>query len=297
MAKTITSYYGGKYNKVGEFIVSILPEHRYYVELCGGMAGVLMMKKPSFQEVYNDIDEHLVNLFRVVRNAESFTKFRELLELTPYSRDEWKYCEKRYRKETDSIERARQTYVVLSQGYSGSLGRPSWSNGGAKYDSSVSRTFFNGLQELDAIRSRLRDIIIENQPAIKIANRYNTPKALLYWDPPYLADTRRSAGNYNYEMTSEQHLEMLEFLATAKAKVIISGYRSKLYDRVLLKSGFTRVEVPTLSAMSRSRKDEYSAFRTECLWINYSPNALANPLLFPTNATENAHEEYLNEVI
>ena len=66
--KTLTPYYGGKFNKVGKFISQILPVHRHYIEPCGGMAGVLMLKEPSFCEVYNDIDNNIVTLFEVVRD-------------------------------------------------------------------------------------------------------------------------------------------------------------------------------------------------------------------------------------
>lgn len=283
MPKTLTPYYGGKYNKVGEFITSILPEHRHYIELCGGMAGILMMKKPSFQEVYNDVDEHLVNLFRVVRDPAGFEKLKALLELTPYARDEWKFCQRRFRKEKDPVEKARQTYVTLSQGFAGSLGNKSFSYGGLKYESSVARTYFNGLWELEAIHQRITNVLIENQQALEVAQKWDGKDSLLYFDPPYLKETRKTYNDYSYEMTKQEHVRVLEFLTQCKSKVIVSGYRTQLYDQILIGSGFIRVEIPIKSSLSLSNSKNHSPFRTECVWLNYKPHQMVNPLLFPTN--------------
>lgn len=276
--KTLTPYYGGKFNKVGKFIAEILPVHRHYIEPCGGMAGVMMLKAPSFCEVYNDIDNNLVNLFEVVRDPAKVKKLIELLDLTPYSREEWRRCQRSFRTETDPLEKARKTYVTLSMGFLGSLGNKSFSYGGTKYESSVARTYFNGLDSLPVIHKRIKNIIIENQDCLVVAKKWDSKDSLYYWDNPYLKDTRVTFNDYTHEMTNEQHQETLDFVTSCKGKVIMSGYFHEMYVDALESNGFSRMDIPTFSRGSRSNGKEYESKRTECLWVNYQPADYSNQL-------------------
>ena len=58
-----------------------------YVEPYGGAASVLLAKKRSYAEIYNDMDGEIVNFFRVLR--EHGNQLRQKLELTPFARDEF----------------------------------------------------------------------------------------------------------------------------------------------------------------------------------------------------------------
>ena len=59
---------GGKSRMVGT-IIPLLPPHITYVEPFGGAANILLSKKPSTVEVYNDFSGLLVNFFRVLQNT------------------------------------------------------------------------------------------------------------------------------------------------------------------------------------------------------------------------------------
>ena len=56
---------------------------------------------------------------------------------------------------------------------------------------------------------------------------------LVYADPPYLPETRRKQKIYRHEYSRDQHVELLDALASLNAAVMISGYRSDLYDERL----------------------------------------------------------------
>lgn len=83
---------------------------------------------------------------------------------------------------------------------------------------------------------------------------------LVYCDPPYLLDTRRSQKPiYKYEFTREMHVAFLEWAVTCPCLVVISAYRNPLYDKMLT---------------SWRRVDYNAGIRTgekvvESLYINY----------------------------
>ncbi len=87
---------------------------------------------------------------------------------------------------------------------------------------------------------------------------------VVYCDPPYLLSTRRTQRNYYAcELKSEpEHLALLGVLQTIPAPVLISGYASELYSRVL--AGWRMI-----SFTSQTRGGP----AVECLWCNYAEPA------------------------
>jgi len=82
----------------------------------------------------------------------------------------------------------------------------------------------------------------------------------LYLDPPYLMHTRKQQRPlYDYEMTDEQHEELLKLLLDLDCYVMISGYWSEMYADYL--GGWH-----TFSFQSRTRG---GSMATEWLWMNY----------------------------
>ena len=58
-------------------------------------------------------------------------------------------------------------------------------------------------------------------------------RELIYLDPPYLMETRRSGPLYKFEMTTHQHRWLLVLIQRIKCRVMISGYWSRLYATAL----------------------------------------------------------------
>lgn len=99
-------YYGGKFN-LAPWIISHFPEHKSYVEPCGGGASVLLQKQRSELETYNDIDGNVVNFFRVLRDQPE--ELIKKIWLTPWARTEYEMA---YQKCDDDIEKARRFYMA-----------------------------------------------------------------------------------------------------------------------------------------------------------------------------------------
>src|SRR3972149_9245263 len=68
MVNSPFKWVGGK-SRLRKQIIPLLPAHTCYVEPFAGAAWVLFGKPPSEVEVINDIDQELINFFRVVRDC------------------------------------------------------------------------------------------------------------------------------------------------------------------------------------------------------------------------------------
>ena len=63
--KTVIKYPGSKWN-LADTIVSMMPEHKSYLEPYFGSGAVLFSKPISPIETINDISDDVVNLFRMI---------------------------------------------------------------------------------------------------------------------------------------------------------------------------------------------------------------------------------------
>lgn len=221
-------YHGGKW-KIAPWIISHFPPHRVYVEPYGGSAAVLLRKKPSFYEVYNDTFADVVQFFEVLRNRPD--DLARAIELTPYSRDEY---DASYDYTDDPLERARRFAVRCGQGYAskGSIKHAGFNLGGPHGNRTPQYSAWAGMPDIVIpVAKRLKEVIIENRPAIDVILRHDSPHTLFYVDPPYLPDAcRQPADYYGNSMTYEEHEELINVLDSAKAMVVISSYPNELYD-------------------------------------------------------------------
>lgn len=260
--RPVLRYHGGKW-LLAPWIIRHFPDHRVYTEAFGGAASVLLQKKRSYAEIYNDLDGELVNLFQVVRDRGEELKTK--LELTPFARTEYKLS---FDVSDDPLEQARRTVVRSFMGFgSNALLRSIVS--GFRSNSNRSGTtpahdWRHYPEALVAVIERLRGVTIEKRNATEIILRHDSAGTLHYCDPPYVHDTRCNPGKgYNYEMTDAQHRDLAAVLHELEGMVIVSGYHSPLYDELFV--DWNRVE--------RDAHADGARDRVEVLWMNYDrPN-------------------------
>lgn len=83
----------------------------------------------------------------------------------------------------------------------------------------------------------------------------------IYVDPPYVMSSRRQHRRlYRYELSDKQHMLLLKVLVKAPAKIMISGYWSKMYEQDL--AGWDLV---TFDVMTRG-----GSWAKEYVWMNYA---------------------------
>ena len=263
------TYFGGK-TRLARRIASFLPPHEHYVEPFAGSLAVLLAKAPTRLETVSDLDGHLVNFWRVLR--EQPDELRRVCALTPHSRAEHQAAYDLSGDLTD-LERARRVWVQLTQSRMAVRTRTGWR---CYVDPAGTKTAMPGyldgyVDRMAAAAARLHNVSLESRPALRLIEDYGrSPRVLIYADPPYLGSTRKS-GRYKHEMlAAAEHEELAEGLHQARAAVVLSGYDSPLYDR--LYADWDRVEIPTTTGQGGTRQD-----RTEVLWSN---RPISAPCLF-----------------
>lgn len=270
--RPVLRYHGGKW-KLAQWIISHFPQHRVYVEPFGGGGSVLMQKPRSYAEVYNDKWGTVVNVFRVLRDPVMAKKLEEQLRLTPFARDEFQITYTT--DELDAVEWARRTILRSFAGFGSAATNGEYATGfranSNRSGTTPAHDWVNYPAHVEAFTERLRGVVIENREAVEVMAQHDGPDTLHYVDPPYVHDTRNMArGNAAYacEMTDEDHERLAEVLNTAEGKVILSGYRSALYDRLY----------PDWHMVERDAHADGAVDRTEVLWLNFKP--AQNELVF-----------------
>lgn len=268
LSRAVIRYPGGKW-KLAPWIIEYFPLHDVYVEPFCGAASVLMQKKRARQgEVINDLDGDVVNLFCILRNPEEAKRLILQIELTPFARGEF---DNSYVESEDPIEKARRYLIRAYMGQGSCLNYRN--NGfrsrrtGGKFPA---RDWQLYPESLIAVVQRLQGVVIENQTAVDVIKRYDSPQTLFYCDPPYVWKSRSSYATrqYRHEMSDAGHAELADVLHRIKGMAIISGYKSKLYDRL-----FKDWKCYT----HRHNKDR-GACSEECIWISPSCAALQTRL-------------------
>ena len=155
-------YFGGKFF-MADKLIPLFPDHKTYVEVFGGSGAILINKKPSEIEVYNDIDGELYNFFKVIADEKLFKKFQEKISLLPYSREcYYEYRDMRTDK-LDNAERAVRFYYLIKSTINGehpnSKKGPGWR---FSTDVNIPKYVRNSIDKLSLIHKRLLDVYIDN---------------------------------------------------------------------------------------------------------------------------------------
>lgn len=260
--RPVLKYPGSKW-RMADWIISLMPPHKSYLEPFFGSGAVFFNKRPSRIETINDLDGEIVNLFRCVREWPE--ELACAVALTPYSREEYERAWSRFKAggKACGIEDARLTLVRYWQSHgSTSVYKGGWKNDRAGREYAYDVRYWRNLPGwvLDAAE-RLKDAQIEQTQAVELIRRFKHPDVLIYADPPYVVSTRKGK-QYVVDMVEDrQHIELLEALKEHPGPVILSGYENELYEKHL--QGWVKLHKKALA--------EGGAARTETVWLNYEP--------------------------
>lgn len=270
MAKQIglLQWKGGKFH-LAEFIISRMPHHKKYREVFFGGGHVFWQKGLCSENVINDLNSHLINMYRVIGDPNQVKALKLRLRNSVYSRELFDgYCKLYWDKNKYAflppIERAFIYLYLNKVSFNGEFqhfaSRP---DAGALYNIEPS---------VDEIHRKIRtgNTVIENLHFKDFIPKYDGSDVFYYLDPPYWVTTESQGSTY-YEknMKLDEHEELYNLLKKIKGKWLMS------YDDVPnireLYSEFQIVETPKMHQSSATASGK-TVFKSEILIANYEIN-------------------------
>ena len=272
-------WFGGK-NKLAPHLHKLAPPtitdnpakgylHRAY-GCAGGLGEAYDWPYEGISEVANDVNHQITNFWRVMQADKPFQEFKRIVEAIPFSRPEFD----RFRlqliplfiENQPNVEEAVSFFVRCRLSRSGGmrtfapLSRRRVRRGRNEQASAWQST----IHGLPVVHERFMRIAIECLDLLEFIEQEDTPRTLFYLDPTYLAEVVNTKNAYDFTMTDEQHEDMLDLVLGVKGYVMLSGYRSKLYDTKL--RDWNREDINVDNSMaSGAQKDR----RIESVYMNY----------------------------
>lgn len=252
IVKAPFGYIGGKSRSV-KYILPMLPYMKTYVEPFGGSASVLLARKPSPCEVFNDRFAGVVAFYRCMRDKSLTDALINWIEWTVNSKEDFIFCQETWKDCADPVERAGRWLYMASYSYAG-CGR-SW---GRTLDAS-SHKLYKRIPLIREVHYRFTDVLVDNADWYDCITKYDSPDTVFYIDPPYPSTDK---GCYRHDLTDEDHEHLLDTIFSCKGFCAVSGYHHPIYSRRKWDETYNwKVFTPS---GTRSRSDNVAE---EYLWL------------------------------
>lgn len=199
---------GGK-SKLRKKIISLFPEHICYTEPFFGVGWVFFGKEPSKVEVINDVDQELINLFRMIKHHPE--EIRRLIGFEICSRDQFDLYKNSNVDTLTEIQRAVRFIYLISQSFA--------SKGGVFGYGTTTRPspqIFD-TKAFENLKDRLRNTYIENLSFEKIIEKYDRPHTLHFCDPPYF-----ETDGYGSVFGEKEHILLRDILSNIDGKFLLT---------------------------------------------------------------------------
>lgn len=259
--KSIISYYGGKHHLLSK-ILPLIPHHAIYTEVFFGGGSVFFAKEPAKIEAINDINELVVNFYKVAKR--DFRKLKEVVDVTLHSEAEYREAQCIYFDSNgtsyDAVTKAWAVYVLSQQSFLNSL-RSGWKFSRTR---NLALQFINKRKAFDErYIKRLEKTQIFCRDALRVLRNMDNSLAFHFIDPPYIG-----ANQGHYSGYSLEHFEnLLKTCEKLKGKFLLTTYPSEILSYYAKKNGWFQIKLEMRNSAS-SRK---GARKVEVFTMNYRP--------------------------
>jgi DNA adenine methylase len=262
MIYSVIARQGGK-SRLVKYIKELFPrDHKFYAEVFGGAAWILLNKKPSLIEVFNDVDGNVVNLFRIIRDfpGEFINRFRyDIVARETF--DEYKNIDLHL---LDSFDRAVKFYYVYCNSFSADMSTF------MKRDKITNPNRFNSrLPEIvEKFTARMENVVIENLDFREFFNKYNGKEWLFYLDPPYYG-----VEGYEEPFNEQEHKDLAYILSNNFEGKFILSYN----DIPEIRNLYSQFQIEVLDIIYQAANrpkvsKDLSGKKTELVITNFNAN-------------------------
>lgn len=223
------TYPGGK-GALYQWLINHIPPHQTFISTHLGNCAVMRFKRPARQNIGIDLDAEVIEMWQ---QRAAVTTTNGDTAAPPYM----------------AVAAAPDTIAIY---------------GGASCAGVMSTTTtYDDDAGVTAIYGGARYQFISADAVAWLDSYPWTGSEFVYADPPYLFETRKQKDRaiYRHEYRYSDHMALLDVLFKLPCDVMVSGYRSELYDDML--RGW---HSDTIEAMTRG-----GTMATEVIWMNYPP--------------------------
>ena len=216
--KTCLRYPGGKFYGLKKLRPFLNIKHEEYREPFVGGGSVFLDKSKVKINWINDIDEDLINFYKVIQDDYSREELYELLKNEVASKE--RHAEIKNMIPINKIEKAFKFFYLNRTSFSGIMVNPRW---GYKLGSSVTPERWTNI--IDPVAKKLDGVIItclDYKEIVKQESKCND--ILLYLDPPYF---KASKAIYSNEFKEKDHYTLSEILEKTNFKFVLSYENSE----------------------------------------------------------------------
>ena len=241
-------------------LLPLLPPHKLYTETFAGGAALLFAKEPAEVEVINDLNNELINFYWVASIYPQDLK-REIDKVL-HSRSVYDHAQYIYNNPQffEPVQRAWAVWTICKLSFASKM------NGSFGFDKSkrtVTKKINNAKDAFTVeLCNRLSKVTLERSNAIKVIQRFDTPEAFHFVDPPYI---NSECGHYEGMFTHVDLMSLLDVLSSIQGKFMLTMYPHENIDKHAEKYGWKIVVVErTISSSRTSRKK-----KQEWIVMNY----------------------------
>lgn len=199
---------GGK-SRIAKKLVSLIPDHKTYLEPFAGGAAVFWKKEPVELSVLNDKNSEIAFAYQFLRDCtdEQVNKLRQM-NWSPEKSTFFKLRDSN--PPQDPVQRFYRFFYV--QAYSYGLSSKTYGYFETKKDGILNR--------IPKLREGLKNTEIYNTSYEDILNKYNSENSFAYLDPPYPDEWAGPEGTKLF--TKENTQELHDILKNFKGKFLLS---------------------------------------------------------------------------
>jgi len=221
--------------RMAKSIVSIIPDHKIYVEPFAGSASVLFAKPPAEKEVLNDLDTDIADALKTLSRMSKSDLDR--LMNKDWHGDEHKYKRLYSMRSSDAIERLYRFLYLAKMAFGSVRGPGNFCKREATRDHSP---YFK--RRLPPAVERMRGVKVYNKDYESVCRQYDSPQTFFFLDPPYAGYSALDASAKSGQKTGEKDFDETKFfnmLRSLKGKWFLNyGERGEL-PGMLKQAGYT----------------------------------------------------------
>lgn len=279
--RTLLKWHGGKSDLAAKYWDTLLATTDWPIHVvepyCGGASFTLdgLARGLQLSFVVNDLSRKLMNFWRTIREPDAFAEFARAMQATPFSEVEFVVAGEScgcccgddlvfvtgpcVRCACEFFIRNRQSLAGRMKDFTGVT--KTRTRRGMNNEVSA---WLSVVDDLPWFHALLRQVLVlDARPGVEVIRKHDTPQTLFLCDPPYLFETRSTTGEYEHEMTVEQHHELLDTLSKIKGRFLLCGYDSSLYAAFTADHGWTRHDFPINNHAAGGKTKK---IMTEYLW-------------------------------